>query len=127
MKIYYQIAILLAICMVADIISSIMPFPFPTNVTAMVILLLLLFTKLIKLEWVETVGDTLINNMQIMFIPAGVTLMISYEAVLDKLASFLFICIISTLITWLTTYYTIAFVMKLQKKAKAQKAGVVNE
>lgn len=121
MKIYYQIAVLLGICLAADVISAIAPFACPTNVTAMVILLLLLFTKILKPERIETVGDTLIDNMQIMFIPAGVTLMTSYKAVLDKLPSFIFICIVSTLITWLTTYYTISFVMKIQNKLKSKR------
>ena len=120
MKIYKQIAILLAVCLCADFISSIVPFTFPTNVTAMVLMLLLLFCGVIKLEWVETISNVLINNMQIMFIPSACSLMISYKMVLGQLASFIFICVISTLITWLVTYYTIVGVTKLQNNIRAR-------
>lgn len=124
MKIYNQIAILLGICLAADLISAAMPFPFPTNVTAMAILLILLFTGLVKLDWVEKISNVLINNMQIMFIPSACSLMISYKNVLGHLASFIFICVISTLITWLVTCYTIVLVTKLQNIMKQKKAGI---
>lgn len=127
MKIYKQIAILLGICLLADFISAIMPFPFPTNVTAMVIMLLVLFCGLVKLEWVEDVCNTLIGNMQIMFIPSACSLMISYKMVLDQLFTFILICVVSTLITWLVTYYTIAFVSKIQNQIRARKAGALND
>lgn len=120
MKIYNQIIILLAVCLCADFISAVVPFTFPTNVTAMVLMLLLLFCGVIKLEWVEDVCNVLINNMQIMFIPSACSLMISYKMVLGQLASFIFICIISTLITWLATYYTIVGVTKLQNAVKTK-------
>ena len=121
MRIYNQIAILLGICLAADLISAAVPFTFPTNVTAMAILLILLFSGLVKLEWVEKISDTLTNNMQIMFIPSACSLMISYRTVLGHLASFIFICIISTLITWLVTAYTVVLVTKLQNKIQSKR------
>lgn len=127
MKMYYQIAILLGICLAADLISAAVPFPFPTNVTAMALLLLLLFAGLVKLDWVERLSDLLINNMQIMFIPSACSLMISYQTVLSHLASFLLICVLSTLITWLVTYYTIAGATKLQRLLQNRKAGVLHD
>ncbi len=127
MKMYYQIAILLGICLAADLISAAVPFPFPTNVTAMALLLLLLFTGLVKLDWVEHLSDLLINNMQIMFIPSACSLMISYQTVLSSLGSFLLICVLSTLITWLVTYYTIAGVTKLQHLLRNRKAGMLHD
>ncbi|MGI5824350.1 MAG: CidA/LrgA family protein [Bacillota bacterium] len=127
MKIYNQIAILLGICLTADIISAAVPFKFPTNVTAMVILLILLFTGLVKLDWVEKISNVLVNNMQIMFIPSACSLMISYKMVLSQLGSFIFICIISTLITWLVTCYTIVGVTKLQNKIKMKRQVPTND
>lgn len=123
MRIYNQIAILLGICLAADLISAAVPFPFPTNVTAMAMLLILLFSGLVKLDWVEKLCDTLTSNMQIMFIPSACSLMISYRTVLGHLASFILICVVSTLITWLVTAYTVVFVTKLQNKF--QKKGQV--
>jgi len=124
---HIQIIILLAVCFAADIIANLMPFAFPVNVTAMLLLLLLLGLGVVKLGKVETIGDLLIYNMNIMFLPSSCALMISYKYILDRLPSFIFICLASTFITWFATYFTICLVIKIQNSLHGRKAGAENE
>ena len=54
--------------------------------------------------------------MTIFFIPAGVEI-INYTGYLkDNFFVLLFICVITTLITFAATAYTVMFVTKIQKK-----------
>ena len=122
--IYMQIGILLAVCFAADLLVSFLPFSFPVNVTAMILLMLMLWLRAVKISQVEQIGDLLIDNMTIMFLPSSCALMTSYKYIINCLPSFIFICFVSTLITWLVTFATISLVIKIQQNHRNKKAGV---
>ena len=50
MKILYQIAIIFALCLLGEIISALLPFPFPAAISAMVLLSAALFSGILKRE-----------------------------------------------------------------------------
>ena len=116
MKIFKQFAIILSVCLLSRFICLLLPFKFPASVMGMLIMFLLLFFKVIELKNIKHVSEFLLSNMSFFFIPAGVGILAHYEKIADKVVLLMFICAVTTLITFVVTAYTIMFVMNLQKR-----------
>ena len=69
MKILYQIAIIFSLCLLGEIISALLPFTFPSSVTAMLLLTAALFTGWLKIDHIREKSDFLLSNMAFFFIP----------------------------------------------------------
>ena len=78
MKYINQFLIILLISFLGEILKCLLPLPIPASIYGMIILFLGLMTKVINLESVKETGKFLIEIMPIMFIPAGVGLMITW-------------------------------------------------
>lgn len=120
MKHLFQLSILFFLCIIGDFLAKLLPFTFPGTVISMFLVLILLLTQILKEEHISGAADFLLQNMAFLFIPAGVAIMDKYQLLSGKLISFLFICFITTLLTFLITAYTMKLVIKLQTK-KGQK------
>lgn len=118
MKILTQIGIVLGICFLGEIVASILPFAFPSSVISMIILFILLITKIIKTDHIREKSDFLLKNMAFFFIPAGVGIMSNFEFIKDSVVQILLICLITTILTFAATAFTVQAVLKLQEKRK---------
>lgn len=116
MQIFKQLAIVFTVCFLGKFVCYLLPFQFPASVMGMVLMFLLLFFKVISLRDIKRVSEFLLSNMAFFFIPAGVGILVHYEKIVDKIAPLLLVCIITTLVTFLVTAYTIMFVVKFQKR-----------
>ncbi|BDF58671.1 LrgA family protein [Christensenellaceae bacterium] len=118
MKSLFQIGIVLAVCLLGELLKLVIPLPIPTSVLSMILLFILLLAKIIKIRHIEQFGDFLLKNMAFFFIPSGVAVMEQFDLLKDNLLPFLAICCISTVVTFAVTAYTVKGVMALQKKLK---------
>lgn len=116
MKLLSQIGIIFGICLVSMGIEAILPFAFPASVIGMLLTLLLLLFKILKLEQIRTVSDFLLGNMAFLFVPAGVNIMNYLTVLKENVIPLLVICVISTILTFAATAYSIRFTMYLMKK-----------
>jgi len=116
MKIIKQLAIIGGICLSCDVVASFLPVAFPGSVIAMIVIFLLLGLKFLKESSIEEVGDFLLKNMAFFFIPSATAIIDKYEFLKGSIVLLVLISIISTLITFLATYYTVCAVTKLQQK-----------
>lgn len=73
----------------------------------MMLLLLLLIFKIIKLEWVEGVGQVLLDNLSLMFIPAGVGIMKELHIFKGQVIPILVTVVLTTIIVMVVTGYTV--------------------
>lgn len=76
MKYVKQFLIIIGISLAGEILKYILPLPIPASIYGMAILFIALLTGIIKLKDVRETGKFLIEIMPLMFIPAGVGLMI---------------------------------------------------
>ncbi|WEV60594.1 CidA/LrgA family protein [Streptococcaceae bacterium ESL0729] len=81
MKIYFQLLIIFGLSFIGDSLSNFFNLPVPGSIIGMIILFLCLQFKLLDLEKIEEVGDFLINNMTILFLPAGVGIMAKWSMI----------------------------------------------
>ncbi|WP_250278733.1 CidA/LrgA family protein [[Clostridium] colinum] len=111
-----QLSILFFISFISQILSSFLPFTFPASLIAMVMLFILLVSKIIDIKKVQNVGEFLQNHIAIFFIPPAVSLIDEFPYIKDKIFPILFISIVSFLLTFLSTAYTVNLVIKIQER-----------
>lgn len=114
MKYIKESAIIFGITMIGEFLNRLLPLPVPAGVYGL--LLLLLCTKVLKLEAIEATGNFLLDTMPIMFIPASVGLIDSYDAMKAILIPLIVTCLISTVVVMGVTGKVTEFMVKLLKK-----------
>ena len=113
MNIIFSLAVFFGVCLLGDMVSAILPFPFPGSVIAMVLLFILLIIKAIKVDKIKKLGDFFLNNMAFFFIPPTVDI-INYVGVIKEVWwQFILICCITTFLTFFAVAYTVKGVMYL--------------
>lgn len=118
MKYIKESAIIFGITMIGEFLNKLLPLPVPAGVYGLFLLLLLLCTKVMKLEDIEATGNFLLDTMPIMFIPASVGLIDSYDAMKAILIPLIVTCLVSTVVVMGVTGKVTEFMVKLLKKNK---------
>lgn len=103
MDIYKQLLYILSFSLLGEVLSKVFTLPIPGSVIGMLLLFLALQFKLLKVKDVETVGGFLLGNLSILFLPAGVGIMVYFPVIKDTWWLLL-------IISLLTTAFTIGFV-----------------
>lgn len=116
MKYIKESAIIFGITMIGEFLNKLLPLPVPAGVYGLFLLLLLLCTKVLKLEAIEATGNFLLDTMPIMFIPASVGLIDSYDAMKAILIPLIVTCLISTVVVMGVTGKVTEFMVKFLKK-----------
>ena len=79
MKYLKQLLLILGISFAGEVLKYFLPLPIPASIYGMVILFVLLQSGRLPLSAVRETGNLLIAVMPVMFIPAGVGLMASWD------------------------------------------------
>ncbi len=79
MKYVKQFLVILGISLIGEVLKYVLPLPIPASIYGMAILFVCLMAGIVKLDDVRETGKFLIEIMPMMFIPAGVGLMDSWE------------------------------------------------
>lgn len=105
MKYIRQVAIIFTITFMGEILKEIspIPFPIPSSVYGLILMLLALMTKIIKIDDVKESAYFLISIMPIMFIPPAINLITVWPNIQSKVLAYFVICIISTLIVMISS------------------------
>lgn len=118
MKIIKQTGIIFTVCWVSVAVEKILPFAFPASVIGMLLLFVCLTTGLLKLEHIQEKADFLLSNMSFFFIPAGVSVINYFDLLKDKLAQLIFICVVSTIVTFAVTAWTVKWTSRWCEKKR---------
>lgn len=79
-----QVVVLSLIWQLADTIVPLLHIPLPSNVVGMFLLLALLFSKVLKVEWFKIGATWLIAEMLLFFIPAVIAIVNYQDLFLDQ-------------------------------------------
>ena len=115
-NLFVQTGIIFGICLLGEWLSGLLPFVFPANVIAMILMFVLLLAGLLKNHHIAEMGEFLRKNMAFFFIPSGVALMAELDVMKGKILVLLLICFFTMILTFMVSAYTIRFVSRLQKK-----------
>ena len=118
MKIIKQFGIIFSLCWIATVIEGLLPIAFPASVIAMLLLLLCLMTGVLKIDHIREKSDFLLANMAFFFIPAGVNVINYLDILKANWLPLLLICVITTVITFAATAYSIRLTIWLLGRRK---------
>lgn len=115
MRVFLQLALILGICYAGDLIHDYTGIPVPGNILGMLILLLLLCLKIVKLDQIREVSDFFLKRLSFFFLPPAIGLMLVGDDVKSQWPLLLFICIVITIVTMVTTGWTVQLLSKKNK------------
>ena len=118
MKIIKQFGIIFSLCWIATVIERLLPIAFPASVIAMLLLLICLMTGVLKIDHIRDKSDFLLANMAFFFIPAGVNVINYLDILKANWLPLLLICVITTVITFAATAYSIRLTIWLLGRRK---------
>mgnify|MGYP005781342189 FL=1 len=118
MKIIKQFGIIFSLCWIATVIEGLLPIAFPASVIAMLLLLLCLMIGVLKIDHIREKSDFLLANMAFFFIPAGVNVINYLDILKANWLPLLLICVITTVITFAATAYSIRLTIWLLGRRK---------
>lgn len=103
MKYMKQFGVILAITFIGELMRYLLPLPIPASIYGLVLMLLALKFGVVKLEQVKETGDFLIEIMPMMFIPAAVGLLASWDSLKDIWFPVIVITLATTVIVMAVT------------------------
>ena len=127
MRILKQIGFIFGICLVGQIIAELIPVPFPGSVMSMVLLFILFMLNWANPEKLKNVNDFLLENMSFFFVPSAVSIITKYDLIKNRIVQILIICVVSFVVTFAVTAYTVTFVMKIQERFRRKRIGSGDE
>ena len=119
MKYIRQFGIILTVTFIGEVLKYFIPLPIPASIYGLTIMLFLLKTKIISLDQVKDTGTFLIEIMPLMFIPAAVGLLVSWDMLKDIVIPVIIITISTTVIVMVITGKVTQLVIKLERRNKS--------
>ncbi len=116
MSIIAELALIFGICLAGEGIAALLPVAFPSSVIGLILLLVLLFTGVIKTRYIQRVTEFFMANMAFVFVPACVSIMEQFDLIRPQLFVFLGICLLTTPLVYLTTAWTVQGIMVLRAR-----------
>ena len=118
MKYLKQFLIIALVSLAGEGLHAILPLPVPASVYGLVLMLLLLLTGALKIEQVRGASTFLIEIMPVMFIPAAVGLLDSWEALQGMLVPFIVITVSTTVFVMVVTGRVTQRVIRMEEGEK---------
>ncbi len=123
MKYIKQFIIILAISFVGELLHTLIPAPIPASIYGLVLMFLLLFTKILKVEAVKETSAFLIEIMPLVFIHAAVGLVNSWELISGKWYMYVTVIIVTTVLVMAVSGLVTQLVIRAGKKGGADREG----
>jgi holin-like protein len=123
MKILLQLAALFALCLLGELISSVLPITFPGNIIAMVMLFALLGFKVIKAESLRETTALLLGTLGLFFMPPIIGILDNIPLFWQILVPLLVIGVASSILTFWVTAATATLVSKILEHVQHKQGG----
>lgn len=118
MKYIRQMTVILSVTCVAELLKYFIPLPIPASIYGLVLMLLLLVTGAVKLPQVRETAEFLIEIMTIMFIPAAVGLLESWDVLRPILLPLMVITPVTTVLVMGATGCTAQWILRRGRRGK---------
>ena len=116
MKWMKQFGIILLISFVGEILEKWIPLPIPASIYGIILLFLCLKLNIIPHEAVHETGKFLIEIMPLMFIPAAVGLLETWDVIAPAWLEYVAVTVISTWVVMIVSGRVTQFVIRRKRK-----------
>ncbi len=122
MKWIKQFGIILAVSFIGELLGNWIPLPIPASIYGIILLFLCLKLHLIPFDAVHETGDFLIDIMPLMFIPAAVGLLESWDIIRPSWIQYILITVSTTFIVMVAAGLVTQAVIRRTKKGDEKNA-----
>lgn len=116
MKYIREFGIIIVISLIGELLNYLIPLPIPSSIYGLVIMFLCLHFKIVKIADVKKIAVFLIEIMPLMFIPAAVGIIESWDIIKPNVIAYAIITIVSTVLVMAVAGRVTQFVIKHSKK-----------
>lgn len=117
MKYITQLLYILLFSLLGELLQAVIPLPVPAAIYGIVLLLIALWTGVLKEEKISTVADFFISIMPILFITPAVKILQHWDLVVSRLPQIIAIMVVSTFLVFAVS----GWVTRLLRKKKEGK------
>lgn len=118
MKYVIQFLIIILFSFIGEILHYILPLPVPASIYGIILLFIALETKIVKVKDIREVSMFLIAVMPVMFIPAAVGLIDTWESIAESAVQYLVVILVSTIIVMASAGIVTQYVIRKGKKKR---------
>jgi len=104
--------IIFSISLLGEGISTIFHLPIPGSIIGLILLFLALEFKWLRLRHVNMVGNFLLANMTILFLPAAVGIMDKFHIIAPYLLPIILIVVLAIVLNVVVIAYTVQFIKR---------------
>ena len=119
-KLLQGLAILLALQWLSTEVIAFLGIPFPSPLLGMLILTALLCTGVIKENYIEDICTALIDKMALLFLPAGVSMILYLDVIKAELLPISLTVILSSIIILCSTALVLEMLLRKKEKGGQQ-------
>ena len=119
-KLLQGLAILLALQWLSTEVIAFLGIPFPPPLLGMLILTALLCTGVIKENYIEDICTALIDKMALLFLPAGVSMILYLDVIKSELLPISLTVILSSVIILCSTALVLEMLLRKKEKGGQQ-------
>ena len=119
-KLLQGLAILLALQWFSTEVIALLGIPFPPPLLGMLILTALLCTGVIKENYIEDICTALIDKMALLFLPAGVSMILYLDVIKAELLPISLTVLISSVIILCSTALVLEMLLRKKEKGGQQ-------
>lgn len=121
MKYIRQFGIILLITFIGEIMHELIPIPVPAGIYGIVLLFIGLKTGIVPLSEVKDVSKFLIQIMPLMFIPAAVGLIDTWEVLSPSWLQFVIVTVVTTVVVMAVSGLATQAVIRLRSRKAENK------
>jgi holin-like protein len=126
MKIYRQLLLILLFSFVGEILSTVLKLPVPGSIIGMLLLFFALEFKIVKVDDLKEVGEFLLGNMTILFLPAGVGIMAHFTTIAKVWWQLAIITVVALIVNIVIVAKIVQFIKVKFEGDYVDSVGVVN-
>ena len=116
MKYIREFGIIIVISLIGELLNYLIPLPIPSSIYGLVIMFLCLHFKIVKVADVKKTAVFLIEIMPLMFIPAAVGIIESWDIIKPNVIAYAIITIVSTVLVMAVAGRVTKWVLRHSKK-----------
>ena len=118
MKYLIQFLIIIVFSFLGELLRFCLPLPIPASIYGIILLFVALELKWVKVKDIRETSGFLIAVMPVMFIPAAVGLIDSWQSIGDSWLQYIIVTVVSTFIVMGASGWMTQFVIRKGKKVK---------